>query len=129
MSEPVSSRQKLRIRCNHVAIHVHEFIWVCNLLHKSKYFSVRSIQLRTCRDVVVHHEKMEFLVIAVLLAIDSREKHSSGIDAHHLPRRKIGDGDQGLSNQLFRLVISVNTGKYDAVSAGSVIQNELQELL
>ena len=71
MSESVVFYQKLRIRCNHVAIHVREFIWVCNLLHKSKYFSAGSVQLRACRDVVVHHQKVKLFFIAVLLVIDS----------------------------------------------------------
>ena len=88
-----------------------------------------STQLRAGRDVVVHHQKMKFFVFAVLLVVHSGEKHSAGVDAHHLSRREIGDGDQGLSDQLFRLIISMNSGKNDAVSAGSVVQDELQKLL
>ena len=60
-----------------------------------------SIQLCACRDMVVHHQKMKFFVFAVLLVVHSGEKHSAGVDAHHLPRQEIGDGDQGLSDQLF----------------------------
>ena len=68
-----------------------------------------SIQLRACRDMVIHHQKMKFFVFAVLLVVHSGEKHAAGVGAHHLSRREIGDGDQGLSEQLIRLVIGVNT--------------------
>ena len=87
-----------------------------------------SIQLRAGRDMVVNHQKMKFFVFAVLLVVHSGEKHSAGVDAHHLSRREIGDGDQGLADQLFRLIISMNSGKNDAVSAGSIVQSELKEL-
>lgn len=36
-----------------------------------------SIQLRAGRDVVVHHKKMEFLLITVLLVIYSRQQHTA----------------------------------------------------
>ena len=72
---------------------------------------------------------MEFFLIAVLLVVHSGQQHAAGVDAHHLPRREIRDRDQGLSDQLFRLIVSVNTGENDAVRACSVIQDELQELL
>ena len=88
-----------------------------------------SIQLCACRDMVVHHQKMKFFVFAVLLVVDCGKQHATGIDAHHLPRREIGDGDQGLSAQLFRLIIRMNSRKNDAVSAGSIVQDELQKLL
>lgn len=88
-----------------------------------------SIQLCAGRDMVVNHQKMKFFVFAVLLVVHSGEKHSAGVDAHHLSRREIGDGDQGLSDQLFRLIISMNSRKNDAVSAGSIVQDELQKLL
>ena len=104
-----------------------------DLLQKSAGFPpvifTGSIQLRACRDMGVNHQKMKFFVFAVLLVVHSGEKHSAGVDAHHLSRREIGDGDQGLSDQLFRLIISVNSRKNDAVSAGSIVQDELQKLL
>lgn len=52
------------------------------------------VQLRACRNMVVHHEQ-------------------------------VGDGDQYLSNQFFRLIVSVDTGEDGAVGAGAVIQSEL----
>ena len=79
--------------------------------------------------MVVNHQKMKFFVFAVLLVVHSGEKHSAGVDAHHLSRREIGDGDQGLSDQLFRLIVSMDTGKNNPVCACSIIQSELKELL
>ena len=88
-----------------------------------------SIQLGTCRDVVVHHQKMKLFFIAVLLVVDCGKQHATGIDAHHLPRREIGDGDQCFSDQFFRLVVSMDTGKNNPVCACSIIQCELKKLL
>ena len=79
--------------------------------------NLRSIQLRAGRDVVVHHKKMEFFLIAVLLVVHSGQQHATEVDAHHLPRREIRDRDQGLSDQLFRLIVSVNTGEDHAIRA------------
>ena len=65
-----------------------------------------SIQLRPRRDVVIHHEKMKlFLPVAL---IDRREQHAAGLNAHHGPRRQVRDCNQGLPDQLFRLVVSVD---------------------
>ena len=52
-------------------------------------------------------------------------QHTAGIDTHHRSRRQIGDCDAGLSNQLLRLIIVVNTTQNDPIYAGSVVQNEL----
>ena len=95
-----------------------------------KFFkNLRLIQLRAGRDMVVHHQKMEFFLIAVLLVVHGGQKHAAGVDSHHGSRREIRDGDQCLADQLFRLIVSVNTGKDHAVCAGSIVQDELQELL
>ena len=65
-----------------------------------------SIQLRSRRDVVIHHEKMKlFLPVAL---IDRREQHAAGLNAHHGARRQVRNRNQGLSDQLFRLVVSVD---------------------
>lgn len=79
--------------------------------------------------MVIHHQKMKLFFIAVLLVVDCGKQHATGIDAHHLPRREIGDGDQCLSDQFFRLIVSMDTGKNDSVCACSIIQSELKELL
>jgi len=68
------------------------------------------------------------LFLAVFV-VNGREQHAAGVDAHHRARRQIGDSDAGLADQLLRLVILMNAAQNDAVLAGSVIQNELQELL
>ena len=70
-----------------------------------------SIELGACRDVVIHHQKMQLFFIAVLLVVDCGKQHATGIDAHHLPRREIGDGDACFADQFFRLIVSMNTGK------------------
>ena len=52
-----------------------------------------SVQLRSRRDVVVHHEKMKlFLPIAL---VDGREQHAAGLDTHHGARRQVRDCNQG----------------------------------
>ena len=86
-----------------------------------------SIQLRTGRDVVVYHQKMQ-LFLAIFL-VDRGQEHAAGVDPHHRSRREIRDGDQCLSDQFFRLIVSMDTGKNDPVCACSIIQSELKELL
>ena len=68
------------------------------------------------------------LFLAVFV-VNGRDQHAAGVDAHHRTRRQIGDSDAGLADQLLRLVILMNAAQNNAVLAGSVIQNELQELL
>ena len=65
-----------------------------------------SVQFRPRRDVVIHHEKMKlFLPVAL---VNGREQHAAGLDSHHGARRQIRDRNQGLSDQLFRLVVDVD---------------------
>ena len=74
-----------------------------------------SIQLRPCRDVVIHHEKMKlFLPVAL---IDRREQHAAGLNAHHGARRQVRDCNQRLSDQLFRLVVSANAAEIKRASS------------
>lgn len=87
------------------------------------------VQLSTCRDVVINHEKVKFFLIAVLLIVYCRKQHTTGLDTHHCSRWKVCDCNQSLSNQFFRLIISVNTGKDSSVCACSIIQCELKKLL
>ena len=65
------------------------------------------IQLRSSRDSVVYHQKIQAFMSVLL--VYCRDQHTTGINAHHLSRRQVGDCDTGLTNQLFRLVIVVNT--------------------
>lgn len=72
---------------------------------------------------------MKFFFIAVLLIVYCRKQHTTGLDTHHCSRWKVCDCDQSLSDQLFRLIISVNTRKDNSVCACSIIQCELKKLL
>ena len=65
------------------------------------------VKFRACRDPAVHHEKIQALM-AVLLVYGGNQ-HSAGINAHHLSRRQVHDGDAGFADQLLRLVILVNS--------------------
>ena len=64
------------------------------------------VQLRPRRDVVIHHQKMKLFHPIAL--IDRREQHAAGLNAHHGARRQVRDCNQGLSDQLFRLVVGVD---------------------
>lgn len=55
--------------------------------------------------------------------------HAAGVYAHHLPRREVGDGQQGLADKRLRLVVVVDAAEYDAVFAGAVVEHELEQLL
>ena len=68
------------------------------------------------------------LFLAVFVMHGGNE-HTAGIDAHHRARREVRDGDAGLADQLLRLIVVVDAAQNDAVRAGPVVQNELQELL
>ena len=63
-----------------------------------------------------------FLAVFVMHGGD---QHTAGINAHHRAGRQVRNGDAGLSNQLFRLIILVNSAQNDPIYAGSVVQNEL----
>ena len=129
---------RLRIYCPTVAITAHKFRYSNHKLHffnscwqflsfsiiqlKERYASSDCsesaylsryvlvfhflVQLRPRRDVVIHHEKMKlFLPVAL---IDRREQHAAGLNAHHGARRQVRDCNQRLSDQLFRLIVSVD---------------------
>ena len=86
-----------------------------------------SIQLCACGNVRIAHQKMELFLLPFL--IDGAEKHTAGFNTHHGSRRQIRNGDAGLPNELFRLIIGVNTAQNCPILAGTVVQSELQELL
>lgn len=85
------------------------------------------IQLCAGGDVGVYHEAVELL--HALFMVDGGDNHAAGINAHHLPGRQIGDGNEGLAHQLLRLVGIVDTAEDDPVTAGAVVQGKLQKLL
>ena len=65
------------------------------------------IELCACRDVRIHHQKIELFL--ALFLMDSGEKHAVALHAHHGSRRQVGDGDQRLSDELLRLIEGVNS--------------------
>ena len=69
-----------------------------------RYFLV---ELCTCRNVVINHQKMKLFF--AFFFVNSTEEHTARVNAHHSSRWKICDSDKSLSNQFFRLIISVNT--------------------
>ena len=73
----------------------------------------------------IDHQKMELFFLPFL--VDGAEEHTAGFDAHHGSGRQIRDGDAGLSDQLFRLVIGVNTVQNRPILAGTIIKRKLQE--
>ena len=66
-------------------------------------------------------------LFSAFLVMDGGNEHTLRGNAHHGSRRQIRDGDAGLADELFRLVVLVDTGKDDSVGAGAVIQHEFQE--
>ena len=61
------------------------------------------------------------------LVMDGGNEHPAGVDAHHRAGRQVRNGDAGLADELFRLVVFVDTGKNDSVGAGAVVQHEFQK--
>ena len=57
------------------------------------------------------------------------KQHTAGLDTHHLARRKVDDRNERLADELFGLVVRMDTGQDDAVGIGAVIERELQQLL
>ena len=84
-------------------------------------------ELCTRRNMIIYHDQVKLFFLTTL--VDGGKQHSAGLQAHHRTRRQIGDRDQGLADELFRFIVSVDAGKDRAVDAGSIIQRELQKLL
>ena len=85
------------------------------------------VQLRPGRDLIVQHQQVQAF-LAVFL-VHGGDQHPAGVDAHHGSGGQVHDGHAGLADQLLRLVIVVDAAQNDAIRAGPVVQNELQELL
>ena len=47
-------------------------------------------------------KQMQLLLVAFL--VNGADQHAAGFDAHHGAGRKVGNGDAGLADELFRLV-------------------------
>ena len=61
--------------------------------------------------------------------MDSGQQHAVGLTAHHLSGGQVGNGHQGLADELLRLVELGNAGQNLAINAGAVVQSELQQLV
>ena len=67
----------------------------------------------------IEHQKVQpFLAVFV---VNSRDEHALRGNAHHGSWRQIRDGDAGFADELFRLVVFVDTGKDDSVGASQKI--------
>ena len=59
-----------------------------------------SAHLRARGKGRIEHQKVKLLPF---LGMHRGDQHAAGLDAHHRPRRQIGDHKQRLANQLLRL--------------------------
>ena len=84
------------------------------------------IELRAGGDAVVHHQEVQAFL--TFLVVDGADDHAAGVDAHHGARRQVGDGDERLAHQRFRLVVLVDAAEDDAVRARAVVEDELEQL-
>ena len=50
------------------------------------------IQLSASRNVRIYLQEVQLL--STLLAMDSAEQHAAGLNAHHLARRQVDNGNQ-----------------------------------
>ena len=75
----------------------------------------------------IKHQKVQ--LFDAFLVVDGGDQHTARVDAHHRPGWEVHDGDAGLADEFFRLVVFVDTGKNDSIGAGSVVQHEFQQLL
>ena len=78
----------------------------CNGPH---FIYKKSIKLCAGGDVVIHHQQMQLLL--AFLGVDGRKEHTARFDAHHGSGRQIGDGNESLADQLFRLIVSMDAAE------------------
>ena len=83
--------------------------WCTDWCTRGFFSPIRGQSTELCAggDVRIDHQQMQ-LFFAVFV-MHGGDKHTAGIDAHHRTRRQVGYSDAGLSNQLLRLIIIVNT--------------------
>lgn len=70
---------------------------------------------------------MKLFLIA--LVMNSRYQHSARLYSHHRTRRKVYYRNARLSHKLFRLVVSMNTGKDRAFFSRTVVKCEFEQFL
>jgi len=66
------------------------------ILYALKAVSFPLVQLRPRWYPVINHKKVKSLLS--LFTVDSREKHTTGLNSHHSSWRKVGNGNKCLSN-------------------------------
>ena len=57
--------------------------------------------------------------------VNGGDQHTAGVNAHHLARGQVDDGDGGLADKILGLVIVVDAGEDDAILARAVVEDEL----
>ena len=91
------------------------------------FFHCFLVELGAGGDIVVDQQEVEaFLPINM---VNGGNEHAAGIDAHHLARGQVDDGNGGLADKILGLIIVMDAGEDDAVGAGTVVEHELQKLL
>ena len=78
-------------------------------------------------EMVIHLEKIKLFLLVALA--EGSEQHAARLVPHHETPLEVRDYNPRLSDQLFRLVVSVNAEENRAIRAHSVVQGELQELI
>ena len=73
----------------------------------------------------IDHQQVQPLL--AVFVVDSGDEHTLRGNPHHGSGREIRDGNARFADELFRLVVFVDTGKNDSIFASSVIQHEFQE--
>ena len=61
--------------------------------------------------------------------VDSGKQHAAGFETHHRSGRQVGYSNERFADELFRLVVGVDTREDCALGAGAVVQRELQQFL
>ena len=65
--------------------------------------------------MVIHHQEVQLLF--PIHVVDRAQQHAAGIHAHHLSWRQVGNGHQGLPDQLFRFIEGMDAGENRPVGA------------
>ena len=76
--------------------------------------------LSTCRNMRVNRQAME--LFNAFFMMDSKDNHTVGINTNHLTRRQVGNGNQSLADQFFRLISVVNTAQNGHYQTGSYLE-------
>ena len=79
----------------------------------------RSAQLRAGRNVRIHDQEMELIFIPFLMR--GADQHPAGFKSHHRAGREIQDRDQGLADQFFRLIESMDAAEDRPGGIGAVV--------